>query len=303
MNELLTTHHRYFRAARFCARFAANEYLIRACAHCLAKTVHPQRKLPSAWSKNLKDSKHDQLMRHRALFLDSYAMVNFYDLPRFFARAKIKIVDRDNRIAIHRENGGLILTYHHHFFNHIGPMLGSLGLNTNPLTLSFTSSPILPLYNIDLKKPIESAKSLLHGGKWLFIEPTAHSAIIRETALSVIRDRGNLLMAIDFNNIYPWGKSNSVQLAAHTIQMPTGLLNRICQLNSEASIAYIYFTPNGELELRFSSLPQTQGNLSILLNSYTKHLDELLSNDPAFWEGWHDLTNGQTSISSGLPLK
>lgn len=292
MNELLTTHHRFFRAARFCARFAANENLIRACAHCLAKTVHPQRKLPPAWSKTLKASHQDQLAKLRALFLDSYAMVNFYDLPRFFARAKIKIIDPDSRIALHREKGGLILTYHHHFFNHLGPMLGSLGLTTHPLTLSFSSSQIFPLYDIDLKQPTEVAQSLLNGGKWLFVEPTAHSSCIRNTALDVLKNNGNLLMAIDFNNIYPWGKSNTVQLANHSIQMPTGLLNRICQLNISASIAYIYFTPKGDIELRLLKLPKTQDNLSILLQTYVKHLDDLLSIDPAFWEGWHDLIGG-----------
>jgi len=203
---------------------------------------------------------------------------------------------------MHREKGGLILTYHHHFFNHLGPMLGSLGLTTHPLTLSPTSSPIFPLYNNDLKKATEVAQSLLHGGRWLFAEPTAHSAIIRKTALDVLINNENLLMAIDFNNIYPWGKSNTVQLAKYSIQMPTGLLNRICQLSIVASIAYIYFTPKGDIELRLLTLPTAKDNPSMLLHDYVEHLDDLLSFDPAFWEGWQDLIDGQTCTSTDLAI-
>jgi hypothetical protein len=254
------------------------------------------KKSEPAWTKVRYASSDDIAQWHRARFLDSYAMVQFYNLPRFCSAKNFQIVDPNNRIEFHRQNGGLILTYHHHFFNHLGPLLGTLGLVISPLTLSFSSSPLFPLFDQNLRKPFETSQSMLQGGQWIFIDPDEHSEVVRESVLSALKKSTNLLMAIDFNNIYPWGKTTKMPLLNHSMCVPTGLLDRICKLGVEASIAYLYMSPKNVLELRLLPLPKAQDNPLELLEIYFRHLSSLITLDPAFWEGWHDLASGSSKL-------
>ncbi len=287
MSQYISQHKRYFSSAKLCSQLGQSNALLRACAHIMAATTHPARHARPPWKPVLGASSDEQALWHRYLFLDSFAMAHYYDLSRFVSKTQFDIIDPHNRLALHRKQGGLFLTYHHHFFNHLAPLLGSFGLPTSVVSLSFNQSPLYSLYEQYLRTPTEAAQKLFAGGKWIFIDPTAHSKLPRDAVLDAVQKKGNVVMAIDFNNIFPWGSSTPILLAGHPLHIPTGLLKRVTSMDCPVSLTYLYLSPQGKMELRIFSLPE---NLSDLISSYTKNLNSLLTSDPAFWEGWHDIT-------------
>ena len=296
----LDVYGRYYAAAQRLALLSRTEWLARRTAQWVAANFHPQRHVDPPWLGFALPSgiTYEREHWHRSVFLDSYAMIQYYALRKFVERGRILLNDPEDRLRLHRQHGGVFLTYHHHFFNHIGPLLAGLGLTTSVITLSYEESPLYPLFDRYLKRPTANAQRLLSGGRWIFVGAAAgaNSAIARNLALDVIDAGQNLVMAIDFQNLFSWGRSDSVVVAGRTLQLPTGLLRRISERRVPLSTAYLRMDDSGSIRLHVSALPDLGGTRGVadVLAVYGARLDALLGVDPAFWEGWHNLAPNAT---------
>lgn len=310
-NEL-DAYGRYYAVARRFALFARSEWMVSRAARWMAVNCHPQRHMDPPWVGYSLPNGGSYNREHwrRSLILDCYAMIKYYSIRQFVNSRRIFLDDPEDRLALHRRGGGVFLTYHHHFFNHLGPILGELGLATSVITLSYEESPLYPLFDRHLKQPTTNARRLLAGGDLIFVgaEAGANSKIARDSALGAIDAGQNLVMAIDFQNIFAWGRSDPVIVAGETLQLPTGLLRRICERGTPLSTAYLRMHDSGSIGLHVSALPDSAGARGVVdvLAAYGARLDELLDADPAFWEGWHNLVqNGSAPqyVRTQTPLE
>ncbi|WP_449369651.1 hypothetical protein [Thiomonas sp.] len=287
----------YFRAVRAAARPGRFRSLDLLSARLIANRLHPERSISPPWLGVLPNTgaRNDAALWRRFLFLDSYAMLQYYRLRDFLSSDSIIISDPDGRIDLHKAEGGLLLTYHHHFFNHLGPLFGYLGIPTSVLTLSYSESPLYPLYEEYIRAPTEAAEDLLLGGRWIFVrsDPNTHSSGARHEVMTALAQRQSIVMAIDFRNPFTWGKTAPMAVAGISMPAPVGLLHRVASAAFPVSIAYLRYKRRGMLELMVREFRYSVDDLESTIGRYAAQLEALVVADPAFWEGWRDLIGGR----------
>lgn len=280
----------YLRYFRFCKTIGQSDlpnYLLVKLMRGVAPLIHPQRRQKKIWQSawqsqgfamQMLEKSWPQYLRNGAVATSLLYRIG--DLP---STLPVEIFDREGCLTAHRERGGLILPYHQHYAYHISVLLSSQGIKISPITLSPTESPIYELYEDYAKSWFLDSEPLLNGGGWIFTS-TSDGGSARQI-IRRLKAGDVLYSAIDIDNFYKNSPKCCVGLFEKKICIPMRLIELAIADRRPVSCAFLQVNKKGHSQLYLKALTGG-GDLTVIATQYMSTLEQLLRNNPEFWENW-----------------
>lgn len=291
MDEL-TPYRRYFRACRWVGVLISPRWLLYWVARLWLVRLHPDRPRRDAWTDAWRRAgvalPDPQAAWQRYLLNGCLATVLLYRRqPLAAPMIRVDPHSQEALRALGRE-GGLVMTYHHHFAYHCCMVAGSAGRPVHTITLSPRSSPLWPLYDDYAGEWFDHGRRDFAGGDWVFTDVGGSSVPMMRRAVEAVRRQEVLCVAVDIHSPYTSGKVQRSPFLNGYLECPAGGVELACRSNSPLYMAWMTWHGGDGPRFHLQPLKPSHGSLTLemALDAYLRHLESLLQRDPAFWEAW-----------------
>ncbi len=180
-------------------------------------------------------------------------------------------------------NGGLILSYHHHFQHLIATVLG---LYTNKLSFVAMSPESSPFYT-QLKPYIDylhkNTQKYFGKGKYIFIDELSSKRVVYEEIIQSLANN-EFVFSLHDNFISPSVKTYNIHFFDKSINVLAGTVNIALKMEKKIYCCSLEWTGSDKFE--FDMIEINHQNVEKVLESYFKFLEHKIQKNPAFWEGW-----------------
>lgn len=277
----LSPYVRFFVFHRWIARRIGRWPGALSVAAALGPFLHPSRK-PTAraltWPKG---------RWRRYLQTACVATAILYRIRDFQAVLQLSWDDPDGVLDAARQQGGLILTYHHPFAYHFPAFIGSQGIPLDMLALSPEESALYPLYDDYVASWFTDSEAHFGGGKWIFLFRDRSNDM--RSPMRRLRSGSVAISLHDFPNFYPNAKTLPAQVIDRSFDAPEGLIAMAIKAGLPISVGYSDWLGGNGLRVSLRSLNSNGGESltsAEILRRYFLNLEGVLRERPEFWEGW-----------------
>lgn len=281
---------RFFRFHRGIARFFGRWRPAFRIAASLGPFLHPGRQAHA----HARQWPHSSWQRYLQTACIATALL--YRIRDFPSLISMSWNDPEDVLATARQQGGLILTYHHPFAYHFPAFIGNQGITLDMLALSPTESPLYPLYEKHVARWFRDSETFFGGGKWIFLFRSASNDM--RSPLRQLKN-GNVVISLhDFPNFYEGAKSVPVSVLGHTFAAPEGIIGPAVKAGLPIAVGYTCWMGDNRLQINLRTLNrngQEKLTSSEVLQRYFTVLEEVISVHPEFWESWGSLPTKDNS--------
>lgn len=185
---------------------------------------------------------------------------------------------------LNNSNGGLFLSYHHHFQHLLVSLLGIYKKNPSFVAMSPESSPFYNILKSNIDYLHQHTEHHFGKGKYIFIYPQQSRKIVREEIYQTLEERG-LIFSLHDNLVSPSQNTQSLQFFNKIMTVSAGTIKIALEMNKPIYCGLLEWKESNKFEFDLVELNSNHGVLGIL-KEYFEFLEQKIKQNPSIWEGW-----------------
>ncbi len=181
-------------------------------------------------------------------------------------------------------NGGLFLSYHHHFQHLLVSLLGIYQKNPSFVAMSPDSSPFYNLLKPNIDYLHQNTEFHFGEGKYIFIDPLNSKKAVRKEIYQAL-EKNNWIYSLHDNMALNSKNSHNIQIFNRIITVLAGTVDIALEMNKPIFCGLLEWKDGTQFEFDLIELNTSNGIVGILTD-YFQFLEQKVKHNPALWEGW-----------------